>query len=273
MKFSIITPTYKQTRFLRQTIDSVINQEGMFEIEYIICDGAANPEIITLIEQYSRDISSSSRYQHIDLKWFSERDSGQSEAINKGLMRATGDIIAYINDDDYYEPGAFNAVALALARPNAVWAYGQCRIVDEKNQEIRRFITLYKTMLLRLNRPSLLFSENYVPQPATFWKMEVMDEIGYLNENEYYSMDYDYWLRICNRFGMGHYIAAYLANFRFHFTSKTGAVNPKEYHDAFRVARNHGPNYKISLALHRFNTYRTILAYKMLQILKSSLLQ
>src|SRR5438128_2672833 len=138
MRVSIVTPSYNQARFIERTIRSVLDQDHR-DVEYIVVDGGSTDGTAGILERYSDRIV-----------WTSERDRGQSDAINKGLHRATGEIVAFLNSDDTYEPGALSAVvAFFSANPEARWVYGKCRIIDENDVEIRRPITWYKNLLLR----------------------------------------------------------------------------------------------------------------------------
>jgi glycosyltransferase involved in cell wall biosynthesis len=127
------------------------------------------------------------------LKWVSEKDNGQTDAINKGLRIASGEIVAYLNADDLLLPGTLLKIAqLFMEHPQIMWITGQCRIIDENNREIRKLITAYKNLWLRLSHPSILLITDYISQPATFWR-NLMSEMGYLDENLHYVMDYEYW--------------------------------------------------------------------------------
>ncbi|MEI8096868.1 MAG: glycosyltransferase, partial [Candidatus Moraniibacteriota bacterium] len=189
-------------------------------------------------------------------------------AINKGLRIATGDIVAYINSDDTYELGAFaKVVEFFQNNPDKKWAYGKCKIINENDQEIRKSITLYKNLLLKNYSYAKLLTENFVSQPATFWKREIHSETGFFDESEHYCMDYEFWLRIGQKYPAG-VIDEYLANFRYYKQSKTGQVDPKEYQDALRVAKTFGKNHPLSILLHKINYYKTIFIYKFLSIIK-----
>ena len=122
MKISIITPSYNQAQFIERTILSVLNQDYK-DIEYIIMDGGSTDGTVEILKKYSDHII-----------WKSEKDNGQSDAINKGLKMATGDIVAYLNSDDTYQPGAFKEVATFFEKnPDKKWVYGKCLIINENH--------------------------------------------------------------------------------------------------------------------------------------------
>lgn len=254
MRISVITPSYNQAQFIERTIKSVLNQHYP-ELEYIIMDGGSTDGTVEILKKYSDRII-----------WKSEKDSGQSDAINKGLRIATGDIVTYLNSDDTYAPGAFEQVIRFFQEnPDKKWVYGKCKIIDENDQEIRKPITLYKNILLRKYRYSKLLSENFISQPATFWKREVHTEMGFLDENEHYCMDYEFWLRIGQKYPAG-VINNYLANFRYHTDSKSGGVNKKQFQDELRIAKKYSRNNFISIGLHFVNYWKIISIYRIMSI-------
>ncbi|MFZ2881850.1 MAG: glycosyltransferase family 2 protein, partial [Candidatus Moraniibacteriota bacterium] len=226
-------------------------------LEYIIMDGGSTDGTVEILKKYGDRII-----------WKSEKDNGQSDAINKGLKIATGDIVAFLNSDDIYEPETFKKVATFFEKnPNKKWAYGKCKIINEKDREIRRLITAYKNWLLKKYSYPKLLSENFISQPATFWKREIHYELGFLSENEYYCMDYEFWLRIGQFYPAG-VISDYLANFRYYSNSKSGGVNKKQFQDELRLAKKFGVGYPLSIFLHKVNYYKITWIYQILSLLK-----
>ncbi|HRY82200.1 MAG TPA: glycosyltransferase family 2 protein [Candidatus Moranbacteria bacterium] len=256
MKISIITPSYNQATFIEKTLLSVLDQNYP-NLEYIIMDGGSTDGTIEILKKYSDRII-----------WKSEKDNGQSDAINKGLKIATGDIVAYLNSDDTYEPNTLKKVANFFQKnPETKWVYGKCKIIDESDQEIRKPITVYKNWLLRKYSYQKLLSENFISQPATFWKREIHSKIGFLNENEHYCMDYEFWLRIGQKYDTG-VLDDYLANFRYHTDSKSGGVNKKQFQDELRLAKKYGNKNKLSVALHYINYWKIVTIYQLMQLLR-----
>ena len=235
-----------------------MNQQGDFELEYIIIDGESNDNTLDIIKNWA---SKDNR-----LKCVSEPDSGQSEAINKGLNVATGDIVTYLNSDDTYNTDALKEVTNYFKQnTDKRWVFGKCKIINENNQEIRKFITKYKNYFLKKYSYKKLLAENFISQPATFWKKELLDEIGFFNEKEYYCLDYEYWLRIGEKYKPG-FINDYLANFRYYSDSKSGGVNKKQFQDELRLAKKYGAKHSISIFLHNINYYKIIFIYYILNI-------
>jgi glycosyltransferase involved in cell wall biosynthesis len=226
-KISIITPSFNQGPFIERTILSVLGQEYP-SLEYIVMDGGSLDGTIEILRKYEGR-----------LKWISQKDEGQADAINKGLRMATGDVIAYLNSDDVYQPGTLKKVAdHFLAYPETLWLTGQCRIIDEQDREIRQPITAYKNFLLRHYSYSLLLVTNPISQPATFWRRQVMDELGVFDKNEHFVMDYDYWLRIGKKYPPT-ILDDCLASFRVYTTSKTSSSYLRSFREELAVAKRH----------------------------------
>ena len=254
MKISIITPSYNQADFIEHTIKSVLGQDYP-DLEYIIMDGGSTDGTVDILKKYSNKII-----------WKSEKDHGQSAAINKGLKIATGDIVAYLNSDDTYELNALQKVADFFTKnPDKKWVYGKCKIINERDQEIRKPITAYKNWLLKKYSYKKLLTENFISQPATFWKKELHNEFGYFNESESLCMDYEFWLRIGQKYPAG-VLVDYLANFRYYSNSKSGSSTKKQFQDELRLAKKYGADYPFSVFMHKVNYYKITGIYKILNI-------
>lgn len=262
MKISIITPSYNQVQFIERTIKSVLQQAGDFELEYIIIDGGSTDGSVEIIQRYAA--------QDSRIQWVSEPDAGQSDAINKGLRRSTGEVVAYLNSDDLYLPGALAAVVAEFsAKPDCAWAYGQCQIINEQDQEIRSGITNYKRFFERRYSYGKLLAENFISQPATFWRRRMIEEVGYFTTENHYVMDYEYWLKLGLN-AQPRYLAKPLAAFRFYFTSKSGAHFHEQFQQELQLAKQYAAKAKLHwpIWLHKFNYYKITWAYALLHLLK-----
>jgi glycosyltransferase involved in cell wall biosynthesis len=214
-KIALVTPSLNQGHFIEETIQSVLSQNYP-NLEYLVMDGGSTDNTLDVLKRYSTQI-----------KWISEKDKGQTDAINKGLQIVNGDILAYLNADDLLLPGTLLKTAkLFMEHPNAMWVTGQCRIIDENNHEIRRLITAYKNLWLRVSHPSILLITDYISQPATFWRADVVNDIGYMDNNLHYTMDYEYWLRLYSKYPPL-FTPDYLAAFKIHPQSKTTSTGHK----------------------------------------------
>lgn len=210
-KISIVTPSLNQGRFIQSTIDSVLSQDYP-NLEYLIMDGGSTDNTLEVLESYSGRV-----------KWVSEKDGGQTQAINKGLRMASGEIVAYLNADDLLLPGALQKVARTfMSDPSVVWVTGKCQIINEEGVEIRSWLTAYKNFWLYIHNRITLSIMDYISQPATFWRAEVLTQLGFLDENLHYVMDYEYFLRLYANTPFK-FIPEYLAAFRLHTQSKTTA--------------------------------------------------
>ena len=211
MRISLVTPSYNQAEFIRRTIDSVLSQRGDFELDYKVIDGGSTDGTIEILKSYGDQLS-----------WISERDRGQVDAINRGLRGATGDIVGWLNSDDVLMPGALDRVVRAFGeRPEAEWLHGRCRIIDEHDHEVRRWISAYKHYRSKNHSLAAFLTENYVSQMTVFWRRGLHDEIGYLDPEIRYAFDYDLFLRLAQRTSPL-YLEDPIACFRWYATSKSG---------------------------------------------------
>ncbi len=250
-KISIITPTLNRAVYLEQTILSVLNQNYP-KLEYLVIDGGSTDETLDILQRYS---------DH--LRYVSEKDQGQSDALNKGLRLVSGDIIAYLNADDEYEPNALLRVGQFFAEnPQAEWVSGKCRMINELGQEILKPVTVYKNLLLSTKSRLLLLIVNYLSQPATFWRRRVVERVGLFDLNLFAVMDYDYWLRISKEFRL-YVIPEYLARFRIHSTSKTFVSALDDLDEEFNMVSRYTQS-KLLLSLHRFQRFLIIQGYRLL---------
>ena len=247
-KISIITPSFNQGDFIEQTILSVLSQDYP-NLEYLVMDGGSSDTTLNVLEKYSGKVM-----------WMSEPDQGQTHAINKGLRRATGSIVGYLNADDLLLPGMLKKVMdVFINQPQTWWVTGKCRIVDEENNEIRRPITVYKNTLLGLHTFSLLLMTNYISQPATFWRREALESAGYLDENLRYVMDYEYWLRLYSKYPPV-FIPEYLAAFKIHRSSKTTSTGHKNiYVDEEKIVVRRYVRSRFQMFLH--NAHRLLMTF------------
>jgi glycosyltransferase involved in cell wall biosynthesis len=235
------------------TIESVLNQ-GYPDLEYIVVDGGSTDGTIDILKRYSGR-----------LKWVSEKDSGQANAINKGLGMCTGDIIGYLNSDDTYEAGALKKVSEFFAKnPSCAWLTGLCRIIDERGRDIRRPVGLYKNLLLRFfNTYTTLLISNYISQPATFLRKGVFKGHGPFDEKEARVFDYEYWLRV-GRVSMPCVLWECLASFRVYPETKTSAGFRSAFKEELCVARRYSGS-RIVNAAHYLNYASIIVAYSLFQ--------
>jgi glycosyltransferase involved in cell wall biosynthesis len=198
--FSIVTPSYNQARYIGETMESVLLQEGDFAIDYFVADGGSTDGSVELIERYAERVASGDlppRCAKLSMTWISERDQGQSNAINKGLRRAAGDIVSYVNSDDLYCPGAFQTIVQQFAtHPDVDFVHGDGDVIDESGRLQWEWLSRkYDYSVLTTYYFLWNAITNYILQPATFWRRRVTNRIGYLDESFHYAMDLEYWAR------------------------------------------------------------------------------
>ena len=249
-KISIVTPSLNQGEFLEQTIHSVLSQEYP-NLEYIVMDGGSSDNTLDILRSCSDRV-----------KWVSEKDKGQTDAINKGLRMASGEVVAYLNADDLLLPGTLEKVSMAFMKhPETMWMTGKCRIITETGQETRKPITVYKNLWLRVHRSSFLFITDYISQPATFWRASLLDEVGFLDESLHYSLDYEYFLRLNGKYPLV-ILPDYLAAFRVHSQSKNAnAFHRNVYVDEDRIAVYRHTQSKTLRTLHNIHRWLMTTVY------------
>jgi glycosyltransferase involved in cell wall biosynthesis len=231
MRISVVTPSFNQARFIRRTIDSVLDQQGDFELDYRVIDGGSTDGTLDILASYGDR-----------LQWITEPDNGQVDAINKGLRAATGDIVGWINSDDVLVPGALARVAESFARNPAVeWVHGRCAIIDEHDREVRKWVSAYKHFRSRHHSFENLLTENYVSQMTAFWRRSVHDVIGYLDPAVRLAFDYDFFLRLAVR-SAPVFIDEPIGCFRWYADSKSGAGFVAQMRETNELARRYRSN-------------------------------
>jgi glycosyltransferase involved in cell wall biosynthesis len=180
-RLSIITPSYNQGAFIERTIKSVLDQ-GYENLEYLIADGGSTDESVEIIRRYEDRIS----------WWVSEPDDGQTDALNKALRRATGEYVAYINSDDFFLPGSFQTAVDAFERTDARWVVGACRFEGD----VGDWPKLWRPKLPNRPRWWWILDPWGVPQPSSFWRRDLFDELGPFREDLHYVFDTEHGLRL-----------------------------------------------------------------------------
>jgi cellulose synthase/poly-beta-1,6-N-acetylglucosamine synthase-like glycosyltransferase len=225
-KFSVITVSFNHGEFIRQTIESVIAQQYP-NFEHIVIDGGSTDDTISILKEYPH------------IKWVSEPDRGQSDALNKGFAQATGDVIAWINSDDWYAPNAFHTVAQHIDKHPIVM--GATCVTDRTGTPTETVENVERTWFDAMK----YWVFNSVPaQPGIFFKRSILEELGIesgecFDEGLFFTMDYDLWLRMLERYPFSCRIPQTLAYLRNYETNKTGADMAGAYREMSRVYRRH----------------------------------
>jgi glycosyltransferase involved in cell wall biosynthesis len=220
---TIVTPSYNQGDFIRATIESVLSQDYP-ELEYIVMDGGSTDNTSAIVSEYRGRLT-----------WVSERDRGQAHAINKGFQNARGEIVAWLNSDDLLLPGAVRRAVdgFASAPPRTGAIYGEGYLMDREGRITGRFPATEPFNLWKLARVS-----DYVLQQSTFMRRAAVEEIGWLDEDLHYVLDWDLFIRLGRRFGL-HYIPEFLGVLREYPEAKTFSGGRARMEEIRRIMARH----------------------------------
>lgn len=219
---SIVTPSYNQAQFIEATIRSVLEQDYP-AVEQIVVDGGSSDGTLQILERYREQI-----------RYVSEEDEGQADAINKGLEMAQGEIVAYLNSDDIYLPGTLSRVAnYFVNHPEVDMIFGDCQVIDQEG------VVIGYMPGHPFSQKRLVQRAEFVPQQAAFWRKRVHDKAGRFDVDLHYAMDYDFFARVgaCCRV---RYLPTPLACFRMHGASKTVSQEDRHWREALAVSERYG---------------------------------
>ena len=252
---SIVTPCLNAASTIGRTLDSVASQ-GYLGVEHVVVDGGSTDGTLELLAQFP------------EVKVISEPDEGLSDAVNKGIALASGELVGWLNADDWYLPGALAAVGdAAEANPRAEWFTGGCPIVDGGGNEIRDGVTAYKNFLLGHYSFPLYLSQNFISCPATFIRASALEAVGPLRLDYSYSMDYDLFLRLARR-GDPIILGRDLAVFAMAEGTKSMTGFDKQFSEHAEQARAHGEGHPLAVAANSVVSQLIVLAYRLLRFIR-----
>ncbi len=212
-----ITPSYNQGQFIENTILSILSQAGDFYIDYIIIDGGSTDGTIDIIKKYELLLNNGLwpiKCMGISYRWVSEKDKGQADAINKGFRMSRGDIIAWLNSDDTYAPGALDLISNHFNdNSDSTIVYGKGYYIDSEGNTIGQYPTSPFS-----NDELPIF--NFICQPSVFFRRKAFERIGGVDVSLQYVMDYDLWIRMSKNMTF-EYLPEFLSNYRIHNDAKT----------------------------------------------------
>lgn len=250
MKFSIVTPSFNQGRFIRDCIESVRSQAGV-DWEHLVVDAGSTDGTLDVLRAYPH------------LKWTSEPDRGMSDGINKGFLRAQGEWVMWLNTDDYLLPGALERVAAhAAACPDAGVVYGECLYVDENKQVLRR----RKDHSFDPN--VLLFYGCYIQSTSTFIRRQIIGAGHLLDLRFRNCMDFDYYLRLSFAGYRFSFMPVPLAAFRWHESNTSTQYAERRLQERAQIQREHlarthrsalGASWMLALLLRLYQAKRAVL--------------
>ncbi len=245
--FSVVTPSFNQGRFIRATIESVLSQDYP-NVEYIIMDGGSTDETASVVKDYSSRLT-----------FISEKDRGQAHAINKGFRMARGNVLSWLNSDDLFLPGMIRAVVDGFKDdPNAGAVYGEGYLIDVSGQITGRFPSTEPFNLWKL-----VYLSDYVLQQTVGFRRAVLDEVGYLDENLHYVMDWDILIRIAVRYPLK-YVPGYLGCLREYPEAKSFAGGGRRIRELRNMLRRHtGMNFPPGYITYGLDTYQHVWSDRM----------
>ncbi len=257
MKFSIITPSFNQGKYIEQTIKSVIEQQGNFDIEYFVMDGGSTDNTVNILQKYSKLLHHN---QRIKFFWQSKRDKGQVDALNQALIKTTGDIIAYINSDDYYFPNSLKKILTYFnTHPQKEWLVGNCQVSDKKFNWTFWLKHIWPIQIFK----SALLVFNTINQPSVFLRRKLVDKVGLFNSDYQYAFDYDYWLR-CQKHSLPGRLYDNLSVFRIQPNSKGNTGYQKQFKEDWQIFNQNTSNIILKI-LHNFGKILVNTSYKHLK--------
>jgi glycosyltransferase involved in cell wall biosynthesis len=221
MKISIVTPSYQQGKFIRKTIESVLSQD-YYDKEYVVFDGGSADETVSILKSFGRKV-----------RWVSEKDQGQSHAINKGIQATQGEIIGWLNSDDVYYPDALKNVARAFhENPGVDVIYGEADHIDEHDNVLEPY-PVETWDFARMMETCIIC------QPACFFRRNVVEKYGLLDERRNWCMDYEYWLRLAKKGVNFQKISKRIAGSRMYLENKTLRARVKVHEEINNVMKEH----------------------------------
>jgi glycosyltransferase involved in cell wall biosynthesis len=253
---SIVMPSFNQVAFLEEAVRSVLDQKGM-DVELLVMDPGSTDGSRDLLMRLKEEYGGR-------LLLYLEPDKGQSDAVNRGMGQARGNLLGWINSDDRLRPGALEKVVQWLDGPDPAWLYGSAGMIDAMGRPCSKLVVRYKRWRGKHFSRFRLLTENFIPQMAVFWNRAMWHSAGGLDLRKDLDMDYDLWLRFA-RFASPTILYETLADFRVHGGSKgsrlTGAQLDAAYATALWHAGELGVAGRLALIVHKLLGLRTRIAY------------
>lgn len=224
-RVTVVTPVYNGAEHLEECLDSVLDQ-GYPNLEYIVVDGGSTDGTLEILR----------RYEHLLAFWSSERDAGQADALNKGFARATGELVCWLNADDFFLPGALvAAAAIYRSDPQAPFYFGNGYRVDRAGRRVREF---FVDGQIHFRSEALVFGLNFILQPATFIRRQALESVGLIDATLHYGFDTDLWIRL-SQLGSPRPIHRHLAGSREYETTKTSTGSFTRAEELRRIAERY----------------------------------
>ncbi len=252
-KISIITPSYNQGNYIEETILSVLNQKYP-NLEYIVIDGGSTDNTLSILKKYKNKI-----------RWISEKDNGQADAINKGFKMSSGEIVGYLCSDDKYESGTLKIVDSEFNDESVKIITGDYYIINEDGKKIKSIVPSYKKIFWKIKSIYGYLFANYTNQPSTFWRKDLFNEYGYFDTSLRYEFDYDWWIKVISKYGIK-FVYKKLSCFRIHSKSKSGSEFNRSFTEEYNVIKKYSKN-KLFLLIKKLNNILVVLIYKFFRLI------
>jgi glycosyltransferase involved in cell wall biosynthesis len=259
-RISIVMPSFNQVVFLEEAVRSVLDQQGV-DVELLVMDPGSSDGSRELLLGLQGEYGPR-------LRLIFENDSGQSDAVNRGMIRAGGTVLGWLNSDDRLRPGTLARISGILDSGHPAWLYGRCGVINAEGKSISSFIVQYKNLRgARFSRWKLL-TENFIPQMSVFWNRSLWEKAGGLDCSKDLDMDYDLWLRFA---GVTEPTVLHevLADFRVHGEAKGSRFAGRQLDAALLTATEHardlGLGGRCALAFHRLLSLRTRIIYRFIK--------
>jgi glycosyltransferase involved in cell wall biosynthesis len=238
LRIAVVTPSYNTARYIGTAIRSVLDQSFQ-NFDYVVMDGGSTDGTIDILRSFGDRI-----------RWVSEKDQGQADAIRRGFERTTGDILAWLNSDDLLNPGTFQTVAEFFAsHPEVDVVYGDASYVDADGNHVARCAHIEPFSPRRL-----LHYSDFIVQPAAFFRRSAYDAVGGINPRWHWAMDYDLWIRLAQKHRFA-YVRTELARYRWLADNKTATGGLGRIDEITEMAGTHGFRPPAYVQLERVNLY------------------
>lgn len=255
-RISVVMPSFNQALFLEEAVRSVLDQRSV-DPELLVMDPGSTDGSRELLQKLGEEYGDR-------LRLYFEPDSGQSDAVNRGMKLASGEILGWLNSDDRLRPGALAEVLACFEDDSPAWLYGRSGMIDEKGNAITSLIVRYKSWRGSSFSRLKLLTENFIPQMAVFWNRAMWDQAGGLDCSKHLDMDYDLWLRFA-AIVPPRVLGEELSDFRVHGEAKGSRYAGEQLDAALATARSHASGLGLrgdcALVLHRMLGLRTRIAY------------
>jgi glycosyltransferase involved in cell wall biosynthesis len=237
-RFAIVTPSFNTAQYIGDAVRSVLDQRYP-NVDYLVMDGGSSDGTVEILRSFGDPV-----------RWVSQKDEGQADAIRRGFERTEGEILTWLNSDDYFCPGAFEAVAEYFTRhPEVDVVYGDANYVDQRGELISRCVHVEP-----FNRKRLFRYSDFIVQPAAFFRRRAYEAVGGVDPKFHWALDYDLWLKMAGRFKFA-YLPKVLASYRWLGNNKSAVGGAQRLDEIASMFRGMGMSPPAYIQLERVNQH------------------